>query len=770
MGWPEEQLASDGARAIAEHLRCPICMDILRDAVGCPVGHAVCNECFQALPKQQKQCPQCRTAFAPGAGRPLCLARSLVDELQMHCLYRADGCRATLRLAELEVHQKKCPASPVVCPRPGCSLRLPRAAMEAHKLACVLGNGICARCALPLQTPGRPHNASGCLRALVSCVDANVATLRAELQRSLGGRIAALQDRMDLAHAEGSHRSKEAAAAIEHLESKLWGLQAAQSELQLALAKARAETEAVHAEGRERSQAATAAIGLLESKVRSLQAAQQSELQLALGKARSETEARTVEMRQAQEGLDTALNAANTAQQAADSAQQAAKAAESRVAEMSRIVEEMGEATQGISQTGGTEAVLLNHIHPLVRHGQKVHFPAMQGESMKKMEWTCTACSNIYRGGLQRWCCTLGCVHDVCTSCVACAPRLSLLPPSRGGVAPHTGSHPNRLQVVPSAPPAWQVALAKETATRSGASAARPSTAARAHARKAGGQSARSVSLFGDSDSDDDDADELFGLLAEQAARRGRGYRSGRSVAGENLVPNLVRRGRSQSMGTSTSSAPPSSLMAIIDASDVTAAVAYLAGAVAPRSRSEGSADAEKEQAVGAPHQDNNAASAAAGSEEEEDVISVPQAAAEAPAGSTPSMMAIEKPANERASLADVFATADTMLHQPTEGDYVILSPDHESFDASAKDGPLRDSTAGVVIAVDNLHPSLFLVRTSENETWRYCKHTLQVVGQPGDLLMPDMAYKGILVQRGPDWYGAKLMGGTGGGAACKLR
>jgi hypothetical protein len=104
------------------------------------------------------------------------------------------------------------------------------------------------------------------------------------------------------------------------------------------------------------------------------------------------------------------------------------------------------------------------------------------------------------------------------------------------------------------------------------------------------------------------------------------------------------------------------------------------------------------------------------------------------------------------------------MLHQPTEGDYVILSPDHESFDASAKDGPLRDSTAGVVIAVDNLHPSPFLVRTSENETWRYCKHTLQVVGQPGDLLMPDMAYKGILVQRGPDWYGAKLMGGTGGG------
>ena len=104
-------------------------------------------------------------------------------------------------------------------------------------------------------------------------------------------------------------------------------------------------------------------------------------------------------------------------------------------------------------------------------------------------------------------------------------------------------------------------------------------------------------------------------------------------------------------------------------------------------------------------------------------------------------------------SLSSVFRDGDAMLQRPSVGDFVILTSSHEQHDPASVRGPLDDATAGVVLAVNEGQEAPFLVRSPGGRTlWRYREHALQVVGRPGDLLLPDIAYKGIVVERGPDW------------------
>lgn len=66
MQQPEEEKAAsskadaDLAAALARTLRCPVCLDLLKDPLVAPCGHAACASCARAAIEANPACPTCR--------------------------------------------------------------------------------------------------------------------------------------------------------------------------------------------------------------------------------------------------------------------------------------------------------------------------------------------------------------------------------------------------------------------------------------------------------------------------------------------------------------------------------------------------------------------------------------------------------------------------------------------------------------------------------------------------------------------------------------
>ena len=83
---------------------CSICLLILEEPclISC-CGHKFCRACIEQVQKSKKPCPLCNTPDFT-LMRELALQRSLLNDFEVYCSYKKDGCDWKGRLGELMGH------------------------------------------------------------------------------------------------------------------------------------------------------------------------------------------------------------------------------------------------------------------------------------------------------------------------------------------------------------------------------------------------------------------------------------------------------------------------------------------------------------------------------------------------------------------------------------------------------------------------------------------------------------------------------------------
>ncbi|MBN3297665.1 RNF41 ligase, partial [Amia calva] len=115
---------------VDEDLLCPICSGVLEEPVQAPhCEHAFCNACITQWFSQQQICPVDRTVVTLAHLRPVPrIMRNMLSKLQITCDNSVFGCKAVLRLDQLQSHLKDCehnPKRPVMCEE-GCGEKMGR--------------------------------------------------------------------------------------------------------------------------------------------------------------------------------------------------------------------------------------------------------------------------------------------------------------------------------------------------------------------------------------------------------------------------------------------------------------------------------------------------------------------------------------------------------------------------------------------------------------------------------------------------------------------
>ena len=114
---------------------CPVCLGLLKNPflTEC-CGHHFCNECINTVP--QRVCPLCRTY--PFRGIIDRRFQRELNEAQVYCRLRPQGCEWAGRLGHLETHLNmgelsgQCRYVSVICPNNNCYVTLPRRDIKRH--------------------------------------------------------------------------------------------------------------------------------------------------------------------------------------------------------------------------------------------------------------------------------------------------------------------------------------------------------------------------------------------------------------------------------------------------------------------------------------------------------------------------------------------------------------------------------------------------------------------------------------------------------------
>ncbi|KAJ8390503.1 hypothetical protein AAFF_G00103000 [Aldrovandia affinis] len=109
---------------------------VLEEPVQAPhCEHAFCNACITQWFSQQQICPVDRTVVTLAHLRPVPrIMRNMLSKLQITCENAVFGCKAVLRLDQLQSHLKDCehnPKRPVMCGE-GCGLEMPKDELPNH--------------------------------------------------------------------------------------------------------------------------------------------------------------------------------------------------------------------------------------------------------------------------------------------------------------------------------------------------------------------------------------------------------------------------------------------------------------------------------------------------------------------------------------------------------------------------------------------------------------------------------------------------------------
>jgi len=144
----EAPLVFANTAGVPKDLRCPICLGLIQDPVITKCGHTYCRACIAQEIARSEQCAVCRSTLRLHQLAPNLLARSLVDEQEVHCRWGCtwtdevgwvvdeDGCAETVALAQRQQHERDCGHRPVLCPfsdRCGVFVQLE---LDAHLEVC----------------------------------------------------------------------------------------------------------------------------------------------------------------------------------------------------------------------------------------------------------------------------------------------------------------------------------------------------------------------------------------------------------------------------------------------------------------------------------------------------------------------------------------------------------------------------------------------------------------------------------------------------------
>ena len=158
MGWDLARVADRDA--VDECLTCPVCTDVLKDAVKCPNEHQCCATCRQMT----DSCPTCRDGGAPTASR---LVRQMVDKIIVRCVH--GGCAHQERVETILTHERDCAYKPLPCPNaPLCDVSLLKAAQPAHVAVCPFQTILCYHCDSPVRR--RDISTHSCLASVLEKV------------------------------------------------------------------------------------------------------------------------------------------------------------------------------------------------------------------------------------------------------------------------------------------------------------------------------------------------------------------------------------------------------------------------------------------------------------------------------------------------------------------------------------------------------------------------------------------------------------------------
>jgi len=136
----------------SDHLKCPICFNIMKDPVTCRTqGHTFCRHCVTMHLDQNETCPTCREPLKKKNLIPSRLVRSLIEDKEVHCFShklissgrkkikgkRDDSCDWSGKLSLAEGHYNECQFAEVTCPHIGCDDIFLRSYLLGHIESCL---------------------------------------------------------------------------------------------------------------------------------------------------------------------------------------------------------------------------------------------------------------------------------------------------------------------------------------------------------------------------------------------------------------------------------------------------------------------------------------------------------------------------------------------------------------------------------------------------------------------------------------------------------
>eukprot|EP00742_Colponemidia_sp_Colp-10_P001457 GILJ01001567.1.p1 GENE.GILJ01001567.1~~GILJ01001567.1.p1 ORF type:complete len:262 (-),score=12.80 GILJ01001567.1:74-859(-) len=145
MGFASELVITDDKEK--DKWSCPICHDVVEDAVETPCEHLFCKQCISSV--KNGCCPSCRATFSTQQIKPPHrIIRERLAELQMLCRRHSMGCEAIFDVASAAVlkHESECPYVEVPCPSTGCHVRFLRSDFANHLDRCEFVVNLCERC------------------------------------------------------------------------------------------------------------------------------------------------------------------------------------------------------------------------------------------------------------------------------------------------------------------------------------------------------------------------------------------------------------------------------------------------------------------------------------------------------------------------------------------------------------------------------------------------------------------------------------------------
>ena len=110
---------------LLEELRCPICMELVKESVSTSCDHLFCGNCI----KGQPTCPTCRKRFTTTPDRG---SVRIVKAFKVKCPNSVEGCKWQGDLGDVEEHlEEKCQHQKVKCPN-GCGRKVDRKHLRRH--------------------------------------------------------------------------------------------------------------------------------------------------------------------------------------------------------------------------------------------------------------------------------------------------------------------------------------------------------------------------------------------------------------------------------------------------------------------------------------------------------------------------------------------------------------------------------------------------------------------------------------------------------------